>query len=201
MTDVAKDGQMNAREVEPFGATTKPATNLRWLLFLVPLLLLITLGALLASNLGKDPKIVPSPLIGKLAPNFSTVDLLSGTAVSSETLRGQAFVLNVWASWCAVCQIEHPVFNAYKQTPGALPVIGLNYKDAPDDAKRWLAQLGNPYQQIAVDASGKIGLDYGVYGAPETYFIDRKGIIRFKQIGEMTPQILAEQTAVIGGAP
>lgn len=185
----------------PIGAASvaKPESNMRWLL-VVPLILLIALGVLLASNLGKDPKIVPSPLIGKTAPRFNTVDLLSGAVISTETLRGQAYVLNVWASWCAVCQIEHPVFNAYAQTPGALPVVGLNYKDAPADAKRWLAQLGNPYRQIAVDADGKIGLDLGVYGAPETYFIDRSGVIRFKQIGEMTAQVLAEQTRLIGGA-
>jgi len=185
----------------PLGAASvaKPESNMRWLL-VVPLILLIALGVLLASNLGKDPKIVPSPLIGKTAPRFNTVDLLSGAVISTETLRGQAYVLNVWASWCAVCQIEHPVFNAYAQTPGALPVVGLNYKDAPADAKRWLAQLGNPYRQIAVDADGKIGLDLGVYGAPETYFIDRSGVIRFKQIGEMTAQVLAEQTRLIGGA-
>ena len=198
MTEQFSAGKANALNVEPFGAASTSTSNRRWMLFLAPLLLLVALGALLASNLGKDPKIVPSPLIGKAAPKFSTVDLLSGAVVSSETLAGQAYVLNVWASWCAVCQLEHRVFNAYAQTSGALPVIGLNYKDAPDDAKRWLAQLGNPYRQIAVDASGKIGLDLGVYGAPETYFIDRNGIIRFKQIGEMTPQILAEQTARIG---
>ncbi len=183
----------------PAAAEAKAEPIARGLLFLTPLILLIALGVLLASNLGKDPKIVPSPLIGKTAPRFNTVDLLSGAVISTETLRGQAYVLNVWASWCAVCQIEHPVFNAYAQTPGALPVVGLNYKDAPDDAKRWLAQLGNPYRQIAVDADGKIGLDLGVYGAPETYFIDRNGIIRFKQIGEMTRAVLAEQTQLIGG--
>lgn len=184
----------------PLGAASvaKPESNVRWLL-VVPLILLIVLGVLLASNLGKDPKIVPSPLIGKAAPNFKTVDLVTGAVISSETLRGQAYVLNVWASWCAVCQLEHPVFNAYAQTPGALAVVGLNYKDAPEDAKRWLAQLGNPYRHIAVDADGKIGLDLGVYGAPETYFIDRNGVIRFKQIGEMTPQVLAAQTQLIGG--
>ncbi len=187
------DGEVKVGEV-------KTESSLRWLLFLAPLLLLIALGVLLASNLGKDPKIVPSPLIGKAAPKFATVDLLSGAVVSSETLVGRAYVLNVWASWCAVCQLEHPVFNAYAKTPGALPVVGLNYKDAPEDAKRWLAQLGNPYSQTAVDADGKIGLDLGVYGAPETYFIDRNGVIRFKQIGEMTAQVLAEQTQLIGGA-
>ena len=195
MTEQVKSFGEQGSDVQP-----KSALNLRWLLFLAPLLLLIALGVLLASNLGKDPKIVPSPLIGKPAPNFKTVDLLSGAEVSSQTLAGQPYVLNVWASWCAVCQLEHPVFNAYAKTPGALLVIGLNYKDANDDAKRWIAQLGNPYQQIAVDADGKIGLDLGVYGAPETYFIDRTGVIRFKQIGEMTPQILAEQAALIGAA-
>ena len=183
----------------PAAAEAKAEPIARGLLFLTPLILLLALGVLLASNLGKDPKIVPSPLIGKTAPRFNTVDLLSGAVISTETLRGQAYVLNVWASWCAVCQIEHPVFNAYAQTPGALPVVGLNYKDAPDDAKRWLAQLGNPYRQIAVDADGKIGLDLGVYGAPETYFIDRQGVIRFKQIGEMTRAVLDKQTGLIGG--
>ena len=196
MTEQAKPLGDQDSDLQP-----KPARNLRGLLFLAPLLLLIALGVLLASNLGKDPKIVPSPLIGKPAPSFSTVDLLTGAVVSSETLRGQAYVLNVWASWCAVCQLEHPVFNNYAGTPGALPVIGLNYKDTNEDAKRWIAQLGNPYRQVAVDANGKIGLDLGVYGAPETYFIDRTGVIRFKQIGEMTPQILTEQTRRLGATP
>ena len=186
--------------VTPLGTDSevKPESKIRWI-FLVPLLLLLALGILLGSNLGKDPKIVPSPLIGKPAPNFKTVDLLSGAVISSETLAGQAYVLNVWASWCAVCQLEHPIFNAYAHSPGALPVVGLNYKDEPADAKRWLAQLGNPYQQIAVDADGKIGLDLGVYGAPETYFIDANGTIRFKQIGEMTRAVLDKQTQLIGG--
>ncbi len=185
--------------------TQAPRTN--WLV-LLPLFLVLGLGLLLALNLlqkkrdqdaGRDSKEVPSPLIGKPVPAFDTLDLVTGAAVSTKALRGQAFILNVWASWCAVCQIEHPVFNAYAKTPGALPVIGLNYKDAPDDAKRWIAQLGNPYNQIAVDENGKIGMDLGVYGAPETYFVDRDGIIRFKQIGEMTAQILATQTARMAG--
>jgi cytochrome c biogenesis protein CcmG, thiol:disulfide interchange protein DsbE len=178
-----------------------PATGRRIAILLIPLLLLLALGVLLALNLGKDPKLVPSPFIGKPAPLFSTVDLLSGEKIGTETLRGQAYILNVWASWCVVCQIEHRHFNAYAKTPNALPVIGLNYKDAPEDAKRWLAQLGNPYRQIAVDPDGKIGLDFGVYGAPETYFIDRQGIVRFKQIGVITPAILATQTKLIGGEP
>jgi cytochrome c biogenesis protein CcmG, thiol:disulfide interchange protein DsbE len=179
-------------------APEAPKTARRIAILLIPLLLLLALGVLLALNLGKDPKLVPSPFIGKPAPLFNTVDLLSGEKIGTETLRGQAYILNVWASWCVVCQIEHRHFNAYAKTANALPVIGLNYKDAPEDAKRWLAQLGNPYQQIAVDPDGKIGLDFGVYGAPETYFIDRQGIVRFKQIGEITPAILATQTKLLG---
>ncbi len=188
---------------------TPQTPRINWYL-LLPLFLVLGLGLLLALNLsqkqadldaGRDSKEVPSPLIGKPAPTFSTFDLQTGAPVSTAAMRGRAFILNVWASWCAVCQLEHPVFNAYAKTPDALPVIGLNYKDATDDAKRWIAQLGNPYQQIAVDADGKIGLDWGVYGAPESYFIDRDGMIRFKQIGEMTPQILAEQTRQLSATP
>ncbi len=189
--------------------TTLQTPRINWLL-LLPLFLVLGLGLMLALNLrqkkqdldaGRDSKEVPSPLIGKPVPTFTTFDLMTGASIGTDALRGQAFILNVWASWCAVCQLEHPVFNAYAKTPGALPVIGLNYKDTNDDAKRWIAQLGNPYQQIAVDASGKIGMDLGVYGAPETYFVDRDGIIRFKQIGEMTPEILAAQTRRLGATP
>jgi cytochrome c biogenesis protein CcmG, thiol:disulfide interchange protein DsbE len=182
-------------------AVAAPQASRSRAILLIPLLLLLILGVLLALNLGKDPKLVPSPFIGKPAPVFNAVDLLNGEKIGTETLRGQAYILNVWASWCVVCQIEHRHFNAYAKTPNALPVIGLNYKDAPEDAKRWLAQLGNPYQQIAVDSDGKIGLDFGVYGAPETYFIDRQGIVRFKHIGEITPEVLIAQTKLIDGAP
>ena len=150
----------------------------RGLLFLTPLILLIALGVLLASNLGKDPKIVPLAADWQACAEFQDRGSRQWRGGKfAKTLAGQPYVLNVWASWCAVCQLEHPVFNAYAKTPGALPVIGLNYKDSNDDAKLWIAQLGNPYRQVAVDANGKIGLDLGVYGAPETYFIDRTGII------------------------
>jgi cytochrome c biogenesis protein CcmG, thiol:disulfide interchange protein DsbE len=172
----------------------KPSLN-PWLL--LPLLLVILLAILLALNLRRDAKYVPSPLIGKALPSFATKDLLTNTPITSDSLRGKPYVLNVWASWCQVCQYEHRLFNQYAQGRGALPIVGLNYKDAPSDAKRWLAQLGNPYQQIAVDELGKIGMDLGVYGAPETYFIDAKGIIRYKHIGEMTDEILRVQTTVI----
>lgn len=174
------------------------ATPIRWLMVL-PFFGVVVLAAVLALNLHRDPKLVSSPLIGKAAPRFATVDLLSNAPVSTETLRGQAYVLNVWASWCPVCQIEHRHFNNYAQQVGALPVVGLNYKDNPADAKAWLAKLGNPYRAIAVDADGRIGLDFGVYGAPETYFVDATGVIRYKHVGEITPELLARETQALVG--
>jgi cytochrome c biogenesis protein CcmG, thiol:disulfide interchange protein DsbE len=187
-------------------AVVNPARRSPWLL--LPLAAVFTLGLLLALNLrekqsdidaGRDSKELPSPLVGKPIPAFTTTDLTTGVAISTAALRGTPFILNVWASWCAVCQIEHPTFNSYAKTPGAVPVVGLNYKDADADAKRWIAQLGNPYQQIAVDINGAIGMDLGVYGAPETYFVDAAGVIVHKHIGEMTPAVLAEQTARLTG--
>ena len=169
----------------------------RWLMIL-PFIGVVLLGVILALNLHRDPKLVPSPLIGKPAPVFATVDLLTNAPISTETLRGQAYVLNVWASWCPVCQIEHRHFNNYAKIPGALPVVGLNYKDNATDAKRWLAKLGNPYRDIAVDADGRIGLDFGVYGAPETYFVDAQGVIRFKHVGEITPELLLRESQALG---
>lgn len=169
----------------------------RWLMIL-PFFGVVILGVILALNLHRDPKLVPSPLIGKAAPAFATVDLLTGRAISSQTLRGQAYVLNVWASWCPVCQIEHRHFNNYAKIPGALPVVGLNYKDNAVDAKAWLAKLGNPYRDVAVDEDGRIGLDFGVYGAPETYFVDAMGVIRYKHVGEITPELLLRESKALG---
>jgi cytochrome c biogenesis protein CcmG, thiol:disulfide interchange protein DsbE len=164
------------------------------LLLAIPLVILLALGVLFKVNLGRDTKLVPSPFIGKAMPTFNTVDLLNGAPISTQSLAGKAFILNVWASWCVTCRLEHTVFNQYQKTNGALPIVGLNYKDAGADAKRWLDALGNPYQQIAVDADGKIGLDLGVYGAPETYFVDSSGIVRYKHIGEITMEILLTQS-------
>jgi cytochrome c biogenesis protein CcmG, thiol:disulfide interchange protein DsbE len=176
-------------------AATPTATSIRRrLIFALPIVGLIALGFVFRGNLGRDTKLVPSPFIGKPVPAFQTTDLLSGANISTQSLAGKAYILNVWASWCVTCRLEHRVFNQYAQTPNALPILGLNYKDEPADAKRWLEQLGNPYSQIPVDASGNIGLDLGVYGAPETYFIDSAGTVRYKHIGEMTMEILTAQT-------
>jgi cytochrome c biogenesis protein CcmG, thiol:disulfide interchange protein DsbE len=177
-----------------------PSNVKRRMIYFVPLLVLAAMAVIFKMNLGRDTKLVPSPFIGKSIPSFQTTDLLTQAPISTQTLRGQAFVLNVWASWCVTCRIEHRVFNDYGKLPNALPIVGLNYKDAPEDAKRWLDQLGNPYQHIAVDQNGSIGLDLGVYGAPETYFIDANGIVRYKHIGEMTMPLLQAKTAELGDA-
>ncbi|MBU1187697.1 MAG: DsbE family thiol:disulfide interchange protein [Gammaproteobacteria bacterium] len=126
--------------------------------------------------------IIPSPLIGKPAPEFALSTLDGDQLIRRDDLLGQPYLLNVWASWCPGCRVEHEQITAIAES-GLLPVIGLNYKDAEDDARRWLNQFGNPYQQILVDADGKVGIDFGVYGAPETFLVDADGIIRFKQVG------------------
>jgi len=161
--------------------------------FLWPLAIFILLVGFLAAGLKLDPREVPSPLVGKPAPAFDLPVLLQpDKRFTPETMRGKVWLLNVWASWCVSCREEHPVLVELSKK-GVLPILGLNYKDKSDDAQRWLAQFGNPYQLSAVDADGRIGIDYGVYGVPETYVIDGNGVIRYKQIGPITPAVLEEK--------
>jgi len=144
----------------------------------------IALIVLLGVGLTLNPRQVPSPLIGKAAPPFELprLDQPSKTFTQKEML-GDVWVLNVWASWCPPCLAEHPVVTELAKS---VPVVGLNYKDAREDALPWLARNGNPYQLSVYDANGRIAIDYGVYGVPETYVIDRKGVIRYKHIGPLT---------------
>ena len=153
------------------------------------------LVALLAAGLGLNPREVPSPLIGKPAPHFE-LPLLAAPdkTFSQKDLLGKVWILNVWASWCPPCLVEHPVVTALAKSQIA-PVIGLNYKDARDDALPWLARNGDPFQFSVFDAAGRIGIDYGVYGVPETYVIDRNGVIRYKHIGPLTPEIAQKKIA------
>ena len=151
------------------------------------------LVALLAVGLSLNPREVPSPLIGKPAPAFSLPRLdQPAEKLSPEALRGKVWVLNVWASWCAPCRDEIPVLMAFARTRAA-PIYGLNYKDRGDDAQALLRQLGNPYVASAVDADGRIGIDYGVYGVPETFVIDRDGVIRLKHIGPVTRETVEKR--------
>ncbi len=155
------------------------------------------LVALLAAGLGLDPREVPSPLIGKPAPHFE-LPLLAAPdkTFSQKDLLGKVWILNVWASWCPPCLVEHPVVTALAKSQIA-PVIGLNYKDAREDALPWLKRNGDPFQFSVFDAAGRIGIDYGVYGVPETYVIDRNGVIRYKHIGPLTPEIVQKKIALL----
>jgi len=157
--------------------------------YLIPLVIFGVLVVFLAIGLGRDPHEVPSPLINKPAPPFKLAQLKDPSkSFSAEEMRGRVWLLNVWASWCISCRDEHPLLLEYSRS-GALPIFGLNYKDRPEDALAWLQELGDPYVLSVSDLDGRVGIDYGVYGAPETYLIDQQGVIRFKQIGPVTPDV------------
>ena len=161
--------------------------------FLIPLVLFVVLVVFLAVGLNRDPHEVPSPLIGKAAPHFALPQLADPSkSFSPESMKGQAWVLNVWASWCVACREEHPVLVELGKLNVA-PIIGLDYKDKRDDALAMLARQGNPYVLSVSDANGRVGIDYGVYGVPETYVIDKEGIIRFKHIGPITMDLLNQK--------
>lgn len=159
--------------------------------FLLPLGLFVVLLGFLAVGLNRDPREVPSPLVGKPAPAFEVPQLGDPTRTfAPKDMLGKVWLFNVWASWCPSCRDEHALI-VHAARSGDLPaVVGLNWKDQRPDALRWLAQFGDPYQVIAYDPENRIGIDYGVYGAPETYVIDKAGIIRFKQIGAITSDVL-----------
>src|SRR5262245_38942911 len=161
--------------------------------FLLPLAVFIVLVVFLWVGLSLKPREVPSPLIDKPAPTFALSRLDNPQqSVTPQDLRGQVWLLNVWASWCVACLDEHPVLVEFSKS-GALPIYGLNYKDSPDAARAWLGKHGNPYTVSIVDADGRVGIDYGVYGVPETFLIDKDGVIRFKQIGPVTPEVLRDK--------
>jgi len=155
----------------------------------------VALVALLAVGLRLNPREVPSPLIGKPAPAFELPLLHEpDKRFAQKDMLGRVWIMNVWASWCPPCLVEHPVVTQLARS-GMAPVVGLNYKDARDDALPWLRRNGNPYQLIVADVDGRIGIDYGVYGVPETYVIDQKGVIRFKHIGPLTPDVVQKKVA------
>ena len=161
--------------------------------FLLPLALFLVLVGFLAVGLQRDPREVPSPLIGKPAPAFSAARMDDmAQRISRQDLLGKVWVLNVWASWCAPCREEHPVVSAFARS-GAAPVYGLNYKDQLAAGRAWLLQQGNPYTATLVDPDGRIGLDFGVYGVPETFVIDKTGTVRFKHVGVLTPAVVRER--------
>ncbi|MDP1900322.1 MAG: DsbE family thiol:disulfide interchange protein [Rubrivivax sp.] len=164
----------------------------RWQ-FLVPLGLFVVLLGFLAVGLNLNPREVPSPLIGKPAPDFALPRLDDPTqTIRREDLLGKVWMLNVWASWCASCREEHPLLVEYSRR-NEVPIYGLNYKDTRQAAMDWLARLGNPYTASLSDTTGSVGIDFGVYGVPETFVIDKQGVVRMKHIGPVTPQVLRER--------
>ena len=158
--------------------------------FLLPLVLFIVLVAFLAIGLTRDPREIPSPLVGKPAPAF-VLPVLSDPQRSfkSEEMRGKVWLLNGWASWCLACQEEHSTLLRLARS-GVVPIYGLDYKDERPNALAWLEELGNPYTLSISDTDGRVAIDYGIYGVPETFVIDRNGVIRYKQTGPITEEIL-----------
>lgn len=156
----------------------------------IPLLVFIVMAVFLGIGLTMNPRDIPSPLIGKPVPEFSLPAVKGRTlGLSSADLRGQVSLVNVFASWCVACREEHPVLMELRDK-GIVPIHGLNYKDKPDDAQAWLDQLGDPYTRTGADISGRVAIDWGVYGVPETFVIDRDGRIAHKHIGAITPEAL-----------
>ena len=168
------------------------APRRRWP-YLWPLAIFVLIAIFLGIGLTRDPRLVPSPLIGKPVPQFRLAAVQGRTlGLAGEDLRGEVAVVNVFASWCTACRDEHPLWMELARQR-ALPIHGLNYKDAPDDAARWLNELGDPYTRTGADRDGRVGIDWGVYGVPETYVVDRHGIIRDKIIGAITRKSVDER--------
>lgn len=164
---------------------------------LLPLLafaaLALLLGVGVMMNSGKDTSAIPSPLIGKMAPQFALPVLDEpDRIITRDDLLGEPYLLNVWGSWCPACRDEHPVITDLAES-GRIRVIGYDYKDEADDARRWLQQFGNPYALVIADVEGRAALDWGIYGAPETFLVDAEGFIRWKFVGPLTPEVVQTQ--------
>lgn len=161
------------------------------LLLFIPVVLFAVLGALFFRGLSLDPNEMPSALLNKSVPKFSLPRLANPQELQSENiLQGKVSLLNVWATWCITCREEHAFLNQLKAQ--GVHIVGLDYKDNTVDAQRWIATLGNPYDEILVDEDGRVGLDLGVFGAPETYVVDKQGVIRYKHIGDLNQKVWSE---------
>ncbi|MCG8393039.1 MAG: DsbE family thiol:disulfide interchange protein [Pseudomonadales bacterium] len=157
----------------------------------LPLVGFVLLAVLLASGLGRDPQELPSALVGKPVPTFSLSSLLTEETFTEESLRGRWQLLNVWATWCPTCHVEHPYL--LELAARGIPIAGLNYKDETPAARQYLADLGNPFTHVIVDADGQLGLDLGVYGAPETFLINPQGEIVLRHAGDLNERVWQEK--------
>lgn len=161
------------------------------LVYFIPVLVLAALGLLFWGGLQRDPQIIPSALIDKPAPQFDLPPLEPGKpGLKTADLRGQVTLVSVFASWCVPCRVEHPILMDLA-AGHRLRLVGIDYKDGEDDGRKWLASLGDPYSAIGVDADGRVGIDFGVYGVPESYLVDKQGRIRWKQTGPFAPEDIA----------
>lgn len=161
--------------------------------YLLPLLIFLGLAVALGLGLGRDPTEIPSPLVGKPAPAFKLAHLDDPRKqFAPQDLKGQVWLLNVWASWCVSCREEHPVLLGLSRQ-GIAPIVGLDYQDEVAHGQQWLARHGNPYQLTVSDRDGRVGMDLGVYGVPETFVIDKQGRVRLRHAGPVTPQILKDK--------
>ena len=177
---------------ETLAVAARPVAPRRPWLYLLPIAIFAGIGILLYLGLYRDPTLVPSPLIGKPVPEFELGPVQGRElGLSAQDLEGEVVLVNVFASWCVACRDEHPLFLDLDRE-GVIPIHGLNYKDTPDDAAAWLDALGDPYTRIGADLDGRAGLDWGVYGVPETFVVDRNGHIAYKHIGPVTPRVRDE---------
>lgn len=161
--------------------------------YVIPVFFFAGLAVALAWGLTRDPSILPSTLIGKSVPEFNLPPVQDRTlGLSSADLKGEVSLVNVFASWCTACRYEHPVFMRLKED-GVVPIHGINYKDRPQDAAKWLDDLGDPYMRTGADLDGRVSIEWGVYGVPETFVIDREGRIVFKQVGPVTPEVYRDK--------
>lgn len=161
---------------------------------LLPLLVLLLLAAALWRGLGRDPTFVPSPLVGLEAPAFDLPSLADPTRrITQADLRGQVSLVNVWGTWCGGCRKEHGLLLALARD--GVRIIGIDWKDDPVAARAWLRDLGDPYALVAVDADGRVAIDWGVYGAPETFVVDKHGKVRDKHVGALTAEVVATRIA------
>jgi cytochrome c biogenesis protein CcmG, thiol:disulfide interchange protein DsbE len=178
------------REAFTIAGAPAPAARLP---YVWPLAIFVVIAIFLGIGLTLDPRLLPSPLIDKPVPQFQLPPVQGRTlGLASEDLRGEVSVVNVFASWCTACRDEHPLWMDLAQKR-ALPIHGLNYKDRPEDAARWLSELGDPYTRTGADREGRVGIDFGVYGVPETFVVDKHGVIRDKIIGAITRKTVDER--------
>src|SRR3972149_9106666 len=178
--------------VSPTASTADKRQSKRLVLF-APIAVFVVIAIAFAGGLTRDPKILPSTLIGKSVPQFSLPPVKGRSlGLSTADLRGDVSLVNVFASWCVECRLEHPLFMQMK-AEGVVTIHGINYKDKPNDADRWLNSLGDPYTRTGADINGRVGIEWGVYGVPETFVISKDGTIAYKHIGPLSVEVLEKK--------